>query len=63
MDINWIWQTLLIFVVGVLLLRISGRRSISQMKIPETVIMMVAIGTLLIQPVTGKGLWIYPITS
>ncbi len=56
-DLNWIWQTLVIFVVGTLILRISGRRTISQMTIPETVI-MIAIGTLLIQPVTGRGLWI-----
>ncbi|WP_436371325.1 DUF421 domain-containing protein [Cytobacillus sp. BC1816] len=56
MDLNLIWQTLLIFLVGNILLRISGRRSISQMTIPQTVI-MIGIGTLLIQPVTGKGLW------
>lgn len=56
MNFNLIWQTLLIFVIGTLLLRIGGRRSISQMTIPQTVI-MIAIGTLLIQPVTGKGLW------
>ncbi|MHC0039532.1 DUF421 domain-containing protein [Pseudoneobacillus sp. C159] len=56
MDLNLIWQTPLIFVIGTFILRISGRRSISQMTIPQTVI-MIAIGTLLIQPVTGKGLW------
>lgn len=56
MSFNLIWQTLLIFVIGTFLLRISGRRSISQMTIPQTII-MIAIGTLLIQPVTGKGLW------
>lgn len=51
-----IWQTLLIFIVGTFYLRISGRKTISQMTIPQTVI-MIAIGTLLIQPVSGKGLW------
>lgn len=56
MDINLLWQTILIFVVGTAILRISGRRSISQMTIPQTII-MIAIGTLLIQPVTGKGFW------
>lgn len=56
MDLNLIWQTVLIFAIGTIILRISGRRSISQMTIPQTVI-MIAIGTLLIQPVTGKGLW------
>lgn len=56
MNFTLIWQTILIFVVGTFILRISGRRSISQMTIPQTVI-MIAIGTLLIQPVTGRGLW------
>lgn len=56
MDINLLWQTVVIFALGTFILRISGRRSISQMTIPQTVI-MIAIGTLLIQPVTGKGFW------
>lgn len=53
---NLVMQTLLIFIVGTILLRIGGRKSISQMTIPQTII-MIAIGTLLIQPVTGHGLW------
>jgi uncharacterized membrane protein YcaP (DUF421 family) len=56
MDLNLIWQTLLIFIVGTIILKISGRKTISQMTIPQTVI-MIAIGTLLIQPVSGRGLW------
>ena len=56
MDLNLIWQTLLIFIVGTIILRIGGRKTISQMTIPQTV-MMIAIGTLLIQPVSGRGLW------
>ena len=56
MDLNLIWQTLLIFIVATIYLRISGRKTISQMTIPQTVI-MIAIGTLLIQPVSGRGLW------
>lgn len=51
-----IWHTILIFIVGIILLRIGGRKSISQMTIPQTII-MIAIGTLLIQPITGHGLW------
>ena len=53
---NLIWETLLIFIVGTILLRVGGRKSISQMTIPQTII-MIAIGTLLIQPVSGHGLW------
>lgn len=56
MDLNLIWQTILIFAVATLLLRIGGRKSLSQMTIPEAVI-MIAFGTLIIQPVTGHGLW------
>lgn len=56
MDLNLIWQTFLIFAVGTIILRIGGRKTISQMTIPQTVI-MIAIGTLLIQPVSGRGLW------
>lgn len=56
MDFNLIGQTVLIFVIGTILLKIGGRKSISQMTIPQVVI-MIAIGTLLIQPVTGRGLW------
>ena len=56
MDFNLIWQTILIFVIGTILLKIGGRKSISQMSIPQVVI-MIAIGSLLIQPITGRGLW------
>lgn len=56
MDLNLIWQVILIFAVGTLLLRIGGRKSISQMTMPQTII-MIGLGTLLIQPVTGQGLW------
>jgi uncharacterized membrane protein YcaP (DUF421 family) len=56
MDLNLFWQTVLIFVIGTILLKIGGRKSISQTTIPQVVI-MIAIGSLLIQPVTGRGLW------
>ena len=57
MDFNWIWQTILIFFVGTLILRIGGRKSISQMTISQTVV-MIGLGSLLIQPITGNGLFI-----
>ena len=56
MDLNLIWQTILIFIVGTFYLRVSGRKTISQMTIPQTVL-VIAIGTLLIDPVTRKGFW------
>lgn len=55
MDLNWIWQSILIFIVGTFILRVGGRKSISQMTISQTIV-MIGLGSLLIQPVSGKGL-------
>lgn len=57
MDYNLIWQSVLIIIVGTILLRVAGRKTIAQMTLAET-ILMISIGTLLIQPVTGKNIWI-----
>lgn len=56
MDFDWIWKAILIVLVGTLLLRIAGRKSISQMTLAQTVI-MIGIGSLLVQPVAGKSIW------
>ena len=56
MDLDLVLKTLIIIVAGLFLLRIGGRRSIAQMTVPHTVI-MIMIGTLLIHPVKSKGLW------
>jgi len=54
------WTLLLqavgIVFVGTILLRIAGRKSISQMTIAQVVV-MIGLGTLLIQPIAGKGYW------
>lgn len=57
MDLNLIWQAVLIIIIGTFLLRLAGRKTISQMTLAQT-ILMISIGTLLIQPVTGKGFWV-----
>lgn len=57
MDWNLVWKAILIVIVGTFLLRIAGRKSISQMTLAETVI-MISIGSLLIQPVAGKNIWV-----
>lgn len=57
MELSWIWQAILIFFVGTFILRLGGRKSISQMTISQTIV-MIASGSLLIQPVSGKGLFI-----
>src|SRR5699024_9596523 len=57
MDLNLIWQAALIIIVGTVLLRIVRIKSLSQMTVDQTVL-MIAIGTLLIQPVTNKNIWV-----
>ncbi len=57
MELSWIWKAILIFFVGTLILRIGGRKSISQMTISQTIV-MIGLGSLLIQPVSGKGLFV-----
>lgn len=57
MEFDWIWKAVLIIVVGTLLLRIAGRKSISQMTLAQTVL-MIGIGSLLIQPVAGENIWV-----
>ncbi|MDI7743330.1 DUF421 domain-containing protein [Lysinibacillus fusiformis] len=56
MDFHWVWKAVLIVIVGTLLLRIAGRKSISQMTLAQTVI-MIGLGSLLIQPVAGEDVW------
>lgn len=56
MDLDWIWKAVLIVLGGTFLLRIAGRKSISQMTLAQTVI-MIGIGSLLVQPLAGKNIW------
>lgn len=56
MDLSWIWKAIIIVLGGTTLLRIAGRKSISQMTLAQTVI-MIGIGSLLIQPLAGKSIW------
>lgn len=56
MEFDWIWKAVLIVLGGTFLLRFAGRKSISQMTLPQTVI-MIGIGSLLIQPVAGNNIW------
>ncbi|MCO7174793.1 DUF421 domain-containing protein [Sporolactobacillus kofuensis] len=58
MDLNLIWKAVLIIVCGIFLLRLLGRSSISQMTTSHTVI-MISIGTLLIQPIiSNRNIWL-----
>nr|WP_206763672.1 DUF421 domain-containing protein [Cytobacillus firmus] len=53
---DWIWNSILVVIGGTLLLRIAGRKSISQMTLAQVVI-MIGIGSLLIEPVSGESIW------
>ncbi|MGG4217868.1 YetF domain-containing protein [Paenibacillus jamilae] len=50
-----VWSTILLACIGTLFLRIAGRKSISQMTIPQVMILL-AIGTVLGTEVSGKGM-------
>jgi uncharacterized membrane protein YcaP (DUF421 family) len=58
-SLNWVlvWQTVGVIVFGTVLFRFAGRKSISQMTITQVVI-MIGIGSLLVQPLTGNGYWV-----
>lgn len=55
MDLAWIWKSVLLVVAGMVLLRIAGRKSISQMSVATTVI-MISIGTTIVQPIANDEL-------
>ncbi|MCY7752894.1 DUF421 domain-containing protein [Bacillus haynesii] len=46
----FVLETLFLILTGIVLLRISGRKSISQMTIATTVV-MISIGTIIVQPI------------
>lgn len=56
MDYSLIWKTIVIFYIGKIILRIGGRKSISQMTITQTIV-MVGLGSLLIQPIAEENIW------
>ncbi|AIQ63481.1 membrane protein [Paenibacillus stellifer] len=52
----WIWKSAFLVIAGMILLRVSGRKSISQMSVATTVI-MISIGTTIVQPIANNELW------
>lgn len=49
------WKTIITIIFGSLLLRLAGRKSLSQMTIAQTIVML-AVGTVLIEPLVGAEL-------
>ncbi|MBU8768972.1 DUF421 domain-containing protein [Cytobacillus oceanisediminis] len=53
---DFLWESVLLIFSGVLLLRVAGRKSISQMTLAQTVV-MISIGTIIIQPIIETSVW------
>lgn len=51
---NFIWESFILILSGILLLRVAGRKSISQMTLAQTVV-MISIGTIIVQPIVEKS--------
>lgn len=52
----FVLETLFLILTGIVLLRISGRKSISQMTIATTVV-MISIGTIIVQPIIEDSIF------
>lgn len=49
-------RAVILVISGILVLRVAGRKSISQMTIVQTVI-MISIGNLIVQPIANESVW------
>ncbi|WJY26906.1 MULTISPECIES: DUF421 domain-containing protein [Sporosarcina] len=56
MDWSLLWKAVVVVIAGTLFLRLAGRKSISQMTLAQTVI-MIGLGSLLVQPIVGHNVW------
>ncbi|WP_420912367.1 hypothetical protein [Mesobacillus campisalis] len=54
MDMSFLWKSVVLILSGIILLRIVGRKSISQMTLAQTVV-MISIGTVIVQPIVNKS--------
>jgi uncharacterized membrane protein YcaP (DUF421 family) len=52
---NFIWQSVILILAGILLLRVAGRKSIAQMTLAQTVV-MISLGTIIVQPIVEKSM-------
>jgi uncharacterized membrane protein YcaP (DUF421 family) len=55
-DYSLLWKAVIVVIGGTFLLRIAGRKSISQMTLAQVVI-MIGLGSLLVQPIAGENVW------
>ncbi len=52
---NFIWQSVILILAGILLLRVAGRKSIAQMTLAQTVV-IISLGTIIVQPIVEKSM-------
>lgn len=54
-NMSFAWKALILILFGMILLKISGRKSIAQMNIAQTIV-MISIGTIIVQPILETSL-------
>jgi uncharacterized membrane protein YcaP (DUF421 family) len=54
--LDFVWKSLILVFAGILLLRVAGRKSISQMTLAQTVV-MISVGSIIIQPIIEDSVW------
>jgi uncharacterized membrane protein YcaP (DUF421 family) len=54
--VDIVWKSLVLACVGTLVLKFGGRKSISQMTIPQLAI-VISLGAIIGGEVSGKGIW------
>ena len=55
MQVPFILRPIILFIMAVVLIRLTGRRSISQMTIAQTVL-MISIGAIIVEPFSDKDI-------
>lgn len=53
---NFVWESIIVVIGAMILLRLSGRKSISQMTISTTIVML-SVGNIIVQPIIEKSIW------
>lgn len=55
MEVPFLLRPIILFIMAVVLIRLTGRRSISQMTIAQTVL-MISIGAIIVEPFSDKDI-------
>ncbi|RHW38122.1 DUF421 domain-containing protein [Neobacillus notoginsengisoli] len=52
---DFVWNSFILIIAGIVFMRIAGRKSISQMTLAQTVVML-SIGTIIVEPIVEASL-------